>query len=66
MAHRLLIAAALGGGESTVRGIAFSQDIEATLRCTEALGARWRQSEPGTLRLGGIAGSPAISPASPL
>lgn len=57
MAHRLLIAAALGGGESTVRGIAFSQDIEATLRCTEALGARWRQSEPGTLRLGGIAGS---------
>ena len=32
MAHRLLIAAALGGGESTVRGIAFSQDIEATLR----------------------------------
>ena len=41
MAHRLIISAALGSGTSTIRNVAFSQDIEATLRCMEALGARW-------------------------
>lgn len=44
MAHRLIIAAALGSGNSTIRNVAFSQDIEATLRCMEALGAKWEQS----------------------
>ena len=39
-AHRLLIAAALGPGVSTVRGISMSQDMEATLRCLTALGGR--------------------------
>ena len=39
MAHRLLIAAALGGGESVVRNLAGSQDIEATIDCLRALGA---------------------------
>lgn len=56
MAHRLLIAAALGSGISTVRGVAMSQDVEATLRCLTALGGRWRQTTPGTLEITGIGG----------
>ena len=56
MAHRLLIAAALGSGISTVRGVAMSQDVEATLRCLTALGGCWRQTAPGTLEITGIGG----------
>ena len=56
MAHRLLIAAALGAGRSTVRGVAMSQDVEATLRCLTALGGRWRETTPGTLEITGIGG----------
>lgn len=54
MAHRLLIAAALAQGESTIENIALSQDIEATLRCVEALGGSWTQLGPGALRVNGI------------
>ena len=36
-AHRLLIAAALGTGESRIENLAHSQDIDATLRCMAAL-----------------------------
>ena len=36
--HRVLLAAALAGGVSRVDNVAFSQDIEATLRCLRALG----------------------------
>ena len=36
-AHRLLIAAALGTGESHIENLAHSQDIDATLRCMAAL-----------------------------
>ena len=56
MAHRLLIAAALGSGISTVRGVAMSQDVEATLRCLTALGGCWLQTAPGTLEITGIGG----------
>ncbi|MGI5953026.1 3-phosphoshikimate 1-carboxyvinyltransferase [Dysosmobacter sp.] len=56
MAHRLLIAAALGAGRSTVRGVAMSQDVEATLRCLTALGGHWRETAPGTLEITGIGG----------
>ena len=56
MAHRLLIAAALADGISTVRGVAMSRDIEATLRCLFALGGRWRETAPGTLEITGIGG----------
>ena len=56
MAHRLLIAAALGAGISTVRGVAMSQDVEATLRCLTSLGGRWRETAPGTLEITGIGG----------
>ena len=40
-AHRLIICAALARGTSTIRNVAFSQDVEATLRCMEVLGASW-------------------------
>ena len=53
-AHRLVIAAALGTGESTIENIALSQDIAATLRCVEALGASWEQTQPGTIRIRGL------------
>ena len=39
MAHRLLICAGLSAGESAVRNLAFSDDVEATVRCLTALGA---------------------------
>ena len=38
-AHRLPIAAALGTGESHIENLANSQDIDATLRCMDALKA---------------------------
>ena len=54
MAHRLIIAAALGDGTSTVRNVAFSKDIEATLRCMEALGAEWFRQNDTTICVSGI------------
>ena len=39
-AHRLIIAAALAEGESTIDNLAESQDIRATLNCMQALGAQ--------------------------
>ena len=39
-AHRLIISAALAGGQSEIRGIEYSEDILATLDCAEALGAK--------------------------
>lgn len=41
---------------STVKNVALSQDIEATLRCMAALGAKWEQTGGGTLRVTGIGG----------
>ncbi len=38
MSHRYLIAAALVNGKSIVRGVAYSQDILATIDCLKALG----------------------------
>jgi len=54
MAHRLIIAAALSGGISTLRNIAFSQDIEATLRCMAAMGTGVEQVDESTLRIHGL------------
>lgn len=59
MAHRLIIAAALSGGVSTLQNVAFSQDIQATLRCMEALGARWERPAEDTVRIDGIGAAPA-------
>ena len=43
-AHRLIIAAALAQGESVLTHVAPSQDILATIRCMEALGASFTWS----------------------
>lgn len=55
LAHRLVIAASLAAGSSTIRRLDFSADVEATLRCMQALGARWETAEDG-LRICGIGG----------
>ena len=55
LAHRYVIAASLAAGVSTVRNLAFSEDIEATLRCMRVLGASWEPVEDG-LRVTGIGG----------
>lgn len=59
MAHRLLIAGALSEGESVIHGIALSKDIEATLRCLKALGARYTL-ENDTVKIGSLC--PAHAP----
>ncbi len=56
-AHRLLIAAALAEGESVIRDVAFSDDIEATLSCLRALGAEV-DIEGSTVRVRGTGGKP--------
>lgn len=54
-AHRLLLCAALAEGTSSLHNIDLSQDIEATLRCVEALGAT--VTRQGTsLRVTGVGG----------
>ncbi|MCI6639497.1 MAG: 3-phosphoshikimate 1-carboxyvinyltransferase [Pygmaiobacter massiliensis] len=40
MAHRALIAAALAGGESVIKGVGTSQDIAATVNVLQTLGAQ--------------------------
>ena len=64
--HRLLLAAALAEGESTIENVSFSQDVEATLRCLEALGAAWERTEEQTVRVTGLAGAAADGGALPL
>ncbi len=59
-AHRVLIAAALADGESAVSNVAFSQDIEATLGCLEALGAGFSR-DGSTVTVRGM-GANSMSP----
>ena len=66
MAHRLIIAAALGSGVSTVRNVAMSQDIQATLRCITALGGQWEQPSDGVLTIQGFGGKSPASGELPL
>ena len=44
-AHRLLICSALSYGESSIKGIIDSKDMEATLNCISALGAFYRKKD---------------------
>lgn len=44
MTHRELICAALAEGESIVDNVSLSKDIEATIRCMEALGASFDEA----------------------
>ena len=53
-AHRLLIAAALSGGGSTIHNLADSQDIAATRRCLAALGARIDELGENTVQVHGL------------
>ena len=55
LAHRWILAASLAAGTSVIKNVSFSQDVEATLRCMEALGARWEAAEDA-LRVTGIGG----------
>ncbi len=52
-AHRLLICAALGDGETVLRCDGLSRDIEATIRCLRAMGAEIEE-EAGAIRLRAI------------
>ncbi len=61
-AHRVIIAAAMAGGESVISHAAPSQDIEATLRCMEALGARASWTDGQTLIIRGMEKRPAELP----
>ena len=54
MAHRALICAALAQGESTLSNVAFSQDIEATIRALRAFGAKIEPLGGGRVRVRGM------------
>ena len=56
-AHRLLIAAALAGGESVIHNVAYSADIEATISCLEELGAAFHR-EGEALYVTGLGAGP--------
>ncbi len=59
-AHRVLIAAALADGESHIRNLAHSQDIDATRRCLTELGAEFEETGE-VLRVRGM-GASSMSP----
>lgn len=63
-AHRALIAAALAEGESRIGNLGESQDMDATRRCLEALGAEFQETDEG-LTVHGI-GANAMSPLRPM
>ena len=54
-AHRLILAASLAEGVSRIGNVALSQDIEATIRCMEILGASFAERDGG-LEVTGIGG----------
>ena len=58
-AHRLLICAALGRGETVIACDGLSADITATMACLNALGANICQTEDGRLRVRPIEQVPA-------
>lgn len=53
MSHRCLIAAALAEGESVIRGLAYSQDVLATLDCLDALGICYEKDNDSVRVFGG-------------
>lgn len=59
MAHRYLICGAYTGG-SEIGGVAFSEDIKATLSCLEALGAKV-EIKGDKIKLGGISAEAPIN-----
>lgn len=61
-AHRLLIGAALADGPTEIACPSVSQDILATARCLEALGAKIRRTEAGFTVTPGPAPAAALLP----
>ena len=57
VAHRALICAALAEGESEIKNIGLSRDVEATLNCLKALGARAEAFEGGLRLRGAVRGA---------
>lgn len=57
MAHRALLCAGLGRGETQIQGVLPSQDMEATCRALAALGAAIERQGP-LARVRGVAGRP--------
>ena len=53
LAHRLVIAASLAAGVSTIKNLTLSEDIEATLRCMEAFRCKWEWQSQDTLKIWG-------------
>lgn len=62
MGHRALICGALSGG-SVIKNLSYSKDIEATLACLQAMGAK-AERQGSTVTIGGL--DPFHIPASPV
>lgn len=58
IAHRILISAALADGESLIVGLAFSQDILATIDALRAIGAEIEVVHADCVKVKGIGGKP--------
>ena len=56
-AHRLILAAALSGGISTLSQVDFSQDMAATLGCMSARGPGGERRDTGQVKLHGLGNS---------
>ena len=54
ISHRAVIAASLVPGTSTLTNVLDSQDLDCTVNCLQALGAKIEGSSPGTLIVEGI------------
>ncbi len=59
MSHRAVIAAALAAGESHLRGVLKSDDLDRTIETMVQCGARISSDGPGALQIFGMAGLPA-------
>lgn len=56
MAHRMLICAALAEGSSVIANLHFSDDVKATLKSLQCIGAQWRRIDSETIEVTGTAG----------
>ena len=60
VSHRALIAAALAPGQSQLKNVLDSEDLQCTINCLQALGAKIHEQSPGSLDVVGI--DPRIMP----
>lgn len=59
MAHRMLICAALADGNSVIANLNFSDDVKATLKGLQSIGAKWRSVDGDVVEVAGTAGREA-------